>query len=101
MLWLHSTKEKGNQGQSGKNNTKPCKKMWMIKMSTLKKTDEIKLKRENDSHFLNCDFLDTSIATDDPIEQSLFCWLHHLNRDHLMMMWQILSPQRDQKTNRL
>jgi hypothetical protein len=43
----------------------------MIKMSTLKKPDEVKLKREIDSHILNYDiFLDTSIAIDDPIEQS-------------------------------
>jgi hypothetical protein len=49
--------------------TQPCKKMWMIEMSRLWKIEEIKLKRDTDSHILNFDFLDMSIAIDDPIEQ--------------------------------
>jgi hypothetical protein len=44
--------------------------MWTIKVSTLQKPDQIKLKRKIDACILNCDFLDTSIAIDDPIEQS-------------------------------
>ena len=49
----------------------PCKKMWTIEVSTLKRPDEIKLKKEMDFCIANSDFVDTgmSVASDDPMEQ--------------------------------
>jgi hypothetical protein len=56
VVQLHKRKEKPRSGWRKEH--KPCKKLWTIEMSTLKKPDDIKLKTEIDSYIINCDFID-------------------------------------------